>query len=107
MSETAELSEGVGVAESGLLGRAPRVGDRVAGRASDGRLGVGDDLAVLDVEAADLGEGAGVGAVGGDELSNDGDLLRGVDGHVRAVEGEVTLAVGVEVTASLGRNMLS
>ena len=56
-------------------------------------------MAVLDVEAADLREGAGGGARVGDELGDDGELGVGVDGLARAVEGRVAHAVGVIVAA--------
>lgn len=56
---------------------APVLGDGVDAR---GGHGVGDHLAVLDVLSADLGQGAGGGAVVGDELRGDGEGLGGVDG---------------------------
>lgn len=67
----------------------------------DGAHGVGDDNTVLDVEPLDLGEGTSVSAVGGEELSDNGEGLGGVDGLVGAVEGSVAHTVGVEV-ASIG-----
>ena len=101
LREAAQRLEGVGVAERGLLRRAPRVGDGVARRATDRRLRVGDDSTALHVEAADLRESSRVSAVGSDELRDNGDLLRGVDGLSGTVEGGVTLAEGVEVATSL------
>ncbi len=100
--ETAHLLEGVGVAEGGLLRVAKVVGDGVEGvHARDLRLRVGDDLAVLDVEAADLREIARGRVVGGDELGDDGELGRGVDGFAGAQEGLVAHAPRVEVAAVL------
>ena len=95
--ETAALVEDVLVAEGRLLGVAVVLGDRVAADARDCALAVGDDLAVLDVEALDLAQFA----AGLDELRDDGDLLGGVDGEALAVEALVALAVRVEV-ASVG-----
>ena len=63
--------------------------------------GVGDDFAVLDVEATDLVELASGGVVGCQELSDDSEFAGRVDGLTGAVEGGVTLAVGIEV-ASVG-----
>lgn len=62
-------AEVVVVTEDGLLSCAEAVGDRVAGDAGDVGRRLTKDLAVLDVEAADLHEVAVGGVVGGDELS--------------------------------------
>lgn len=97
------LLEGVGVTEDALLLSAESLRDGVEGvDAGDVDDRVLDDDVVLDVDAADLREGAGVGAVSGEELSDGGDLLSGVDGEAGAgaVEGGVTHAVGVEVASS-------
>ena len=100
------VREGRVVVERGLLLRAELVRDRIElVHALDGGLGVLDDLPVLDVDAPDLGEVAIRGAVGGDELGDNGDRLGGVDNHVRAVETGVAHAVRVEVTTSLGALM--
>lgn len=98
LRETTLLREAIAIAKDLLLVLAKVGGDGVAGDASDGGHGVGDDLAVLDVEALDLGEAA-IAAL--DELGDDGHLLAGVEGEVGAgtVEGLVALAVGVEVTS--------
>lgn len=83
------------VAEGGLLRVAVVRGDGVVlGGASDGAVRVGDQLAVLDVEALDLGQRA----VGLDELGHNGEDRVGVDGLAGAVEGCVALSVAVEVT---------
>jgi hypothetical protein len=84
--------------EGGLLGGAELAGDGGTGVAGDDGLGVCDDLAVLDVDAADLVEEA-VGA--GVELGHDCDGLGAVDGEAWALAVEVlnALAVGVEVAA--------
>lgn len=99
-SETTVLSEVVGVAEGGLLLSAEVVGDLVGlGDSGDVGLRVGDDLTVLNVEAADGAERAGVGAVVGNELGDDGEDTGGVDGQALAEEGLVAHAEGVEVAA--------
>jgi hypothetical protein len=81
--------EDLRVTEELLLGVAEGGGDGVAGGGE--RLGVANDVAVLDVDAADLAELAGRV---GQELGDDGDLLVGVDSELgaRAVEGLVALA---------------
>jgi len=97
-----EPLEGVVVLEGGLLGLTERVGEGVDSRDSgDAIRGVLDDLAVLDIEMADLLESAGVGAVSSDELSDNGHLLVGVEGLSGTIEGRVTHTVGVEVTPVL------
>jgi hypothetical protein len=98
LDETAGLLESGVVAEFGLLDVAELVGDGVGGRlARLVGLGVGEYLAVLDVEAADLDEVSGGGVVVGDELGDHGHLLVGVDSLAGSVEAPVTLAEGVEV----------
>lgn len=57
--------------------------------------------AVLDVETLDLGEGASVCAVVGDELGDDGEDLGGIDSLAGTVEAGVAQAVRVEI-ASVG-----
>lgn len=85
--ESALGSKLVGVAEGGLLLSTEVVGDGVGGGdTSNVGLGVLDDFAVLDVDATDLREVTGGGAVGGDELGHDGDLGLGVDGLAGAEE---------------------
>lgn len=100
LGEAALCLEDVGVAKGELLLGAEVGGEGVTRVRGDGGLGVGDDLAVLDVEALDLGQDA-VGAL--DELGDYGELLGGVEGEAGAgtVEELVALAVGVEV-ASIG-----
>lgn len=93
------LEAGV-IAERLLLVVAELLRDRIV-RLKEARevgLGVGNNLAILDVEATDLDEVAGGGVVVGDELSNDRELLGGVDELVRAVVLPVALTVRVEVT---------
>jgi len=58
-----------------------------------------DNLAVLDVEATDLGKGAARGSGIGDELGDNRELLGGVNGEALAVEGGVAHTVRVEITA--------
>ena len=93
--------EGGGVAEGSLLVEAVLVSDGVICRGHSGDVDVGvlDDHPVLHVEAADLLERSGGGSVVGDELSDDGELLGGVDGLASTVEGGVAHAEGVEVAA--------
>lgn len=73
LAEPTALVEDVLVAKRRLLLVAVVLRDRVARDARDGGLRVGDDLAVLDVEALDVGELA----ARGDELRDDGDCFRG------------------------------
>jgi hypothetical protein len=77
-----ELLEVGLVTEGSLLLVAELVGDGVSFDARDAGVSVLEDLAVLDVEALNLGQ-AGAGA---DELSYNGHLLAGVERHSRAVE---------------------
>jgi hypothetical protein len=92
------LLEDLRVLEESLLGVAPGLGDGVTSRAAG--LGVGNDLAVLDVDTANLTE---LTSRVGEELGDNGNLLVGVDGEVGtgAVEGLVALTEGVEV-ATIG-----
>jgi hypothetical protein len=100
--EAALGAEGVGIAESGLLGCAPGVaGVVLGGNASDVGDGVGDGVAVLDVETLNGGESAGGSPVHCDELCDDSDWLGCVDNHTRAIERGVAHAVGVEITTVL------
>lgn len=87
------------IAKDGLLGVAPGIGDGVlVGEAGNGGDRVGDDDAILDVEALDLGEIAGRVL---QELGDNGELLCGIDSLALAVEGLVAHAVSVEI-ASIG-----
>jgi hypothetical protein len=99
LSETSLGSEDVLVSESSLLGGAEGVGDGVAWDRGVVGVGVRDHEAVLYVEALDFREGAGVGAVVGDELGDYCEGLGSVDGQAGAVEGGVAHAVGVEITS--------
>ena len=100
--ETTLSCELIGVVKDSLLLSAESIGDGVGGvNARDLRDGVGVGLAVLDVEAADLVESAGVSAVDSDELSDDGELGGSVDGLASSVERLVTHAVRVEITSVL------
>ena len=87
------------VSKGRLLRRTETITDIIPGHAGDLGLGVGDDDPVLDVESVDGGEGTGRGAVGGEELSHDGEGLGGVDCHGGPEEGRVAHAVGVEIAA--------
>lgn len=98
LGESTLVLEGGLVTKGSLLSVTVGIGDGVvASDASLGRVRVGDQLAVLDVVTADLGQHA----AGLDELGHDGEDLGGVDGQALAVEGGVALAVAVEV-ASIG-----
>lgn len=93
LGQAALVLEAVGVAEGDLLAAAEGLVDLVAAVTGDGGLGVGDDLAALDVEAAD---GLEV-AAGADELRHDGELAVRVDRLARPVEVRGALPVRVEV----------
>lgn len=101
LGQTALGAKVVGVVKGRLLRRAKVIGDAVTRHTGDLGLAVGDGLAALHVEALDLGQGAGGGAVVGDELGDDGEGLGGVEGHASAVKGGVAHAVRVEVAAAL------
>lgn len=90
-------SEVVVVAENALLVLAEIVVDSVTADTSDVGSGLLEDLATLDVNTADLLKVAGVSAVGGDELGDNGERLLGIDRLARAVERLVAHAEGVEV----------
>lgn len=98
--KTTESLERRCVTEGGLLLVTVLLSNRVAADALDGGVGVLEDGSSLDVETLDLGE-AGTGA---DELSDDGHLLGGVEGHAWAVEVTDAHAVAVEVAAVLVAN---
>lgn len=86
----------VSVVERGLLGVAEVIGERVGCvHPGDVRLEVLDNLAVLDVQAADLR------GVRGQELCDSGDNLSRVDREVWAEERFVTHAEGAEVKSIL------
>lgn len=100
LREAAVLRERVGVAEHRLLLRAEVLRDRVDWVDSgDVDVRVLDHLAALDVQTADLREGAGRRVVAGHELGHDGEWLGGVDSHALAEEGLVAHAERVEVAA--------
>lgn len=94
-------SEVVGVAEDGLLVLAEVIVDCVAANTCDVALGLIEDLATLDVLAADLNKVAVSGVVGGNELSDDCERLGGVDGLAWAVERSVAHSERVEIAPVL------
>ena len=100
--ETTQLVEDVAIAEGSLLLLAEVLRNGISGvDTGDFGEGVGDDLAVLNVEAVDRGKVAG-GSLGVCfKLGNHGEFGFGVDGKASTVEASVAHAVGVEVTASL------
>lgn len=91
------LREVIDIAKDALLLGAEVRGERATGVACNLGLGVGNDLAVLDVQTGDLRKTSVAALV---ELSDDSHLLGGIDVEVgsRTVEGLVALAVGVEIT---------
>jgi len=90
------------VAERGRLLGAVLGVDRVGGGDTGDRSErVGDDDAVLDVEAVDLVESASGSATVGEELGDDGEFGVGVDNLSWAIEGSVAIAVRVEI-ATIG-----
>lgn len=98
-SQTAMGVEDVDVIEDILLRVAELGGDGVSGIPGNGGLGVGDDFAVLDVETLDLREGASVGSVVGQELSDQCERRVGIDNLARAIERVIALTEGVKVTS--------
>lgn len=60
-------------------------------------MGVRDHDAVLDVESLDFVKVSVSGAVVGEEPRHDSYDVVAINGHAWAVEGLVTLAVGVEI----------
>lgn len=58
-------------------------------------------FAYLSIETLDVSESS---RAVGDELGDNGDLLGGIDGLSRAVEGGVAHTVGVEVTSVVVTN---
>jgi len=76
-----------------LLGAVLSVDGVGGGDTRDGSERVGDDHAVLDVEAVDRAESSGSTAGVGDKLGDDSELGVGVDGLSWAVEARVAIAV--------------
>jgi hypothetical protein len=97
--ETSLGLELIGVTKGSLLGIAERVRDGVTRNSSDGGLRVGDDNAVLNIEASDFGQGAGRSAIIGDELGDDRELGAGVDSQSLSIECGITHAVRVEIAS--------
>jgi len=86
LGHTTQAGEDVGITEGGLLSSAELVAERVPlSHSGDVDLGVLEDDTVLDVDAADLLECARGSTSGGQELSDNGHLLGGVDFLGRAV----------------------
>ena len=91
--------ENIDVAEEFFLRLAELRCDRVTRISGVGRLGVGDDDTVLDIEAFDFRQGACVRVVVCQELGHHRDRAVRVDCKAWPVEGLVPLTVGVEVAA--------
>lgn len=95
--ESAMVLKGQLITEGFLLGVAEVLVDGVARDTLDLGLRVGDNSAVLDVEALDLAEGTGLITSVGDELGDNSEDGAGVNGPTITIEFLVTHAVGVEV----------
>lgn len=91
------LREVIDISKDTLLLGAEVRGERATGVACNLGLGVGNDLAVLDVQTGNLRKTSVAARV---ELSDNSHLLGGIDVEVgsRTVEGLVALAIGVEIT---------
>lgn len=95
-----EILERVSISKSSLLLFAKTVANRIGlGNTTDFAHTVLNDLAVLNVEPANLRESTRIRTIACNELCNDGELLGRVDGSTGAVERGITHAVAVEVTA--------
>lgn len=89
----------VGVVGSCLLLFAEGVSDLVGGRnTSHVGHGILNDNTVLNVDSLDGTEGSGGSSIVGDELSDNGEGLGGIDGLAGAVEGLVSEAERIEIT---------
>jgi len=88
-------SKCVGITKRGLLSGAEIIRDGISSYTSDLTLRVGNNIAILDVEAFNLGDGRT------DKLRDDCKLLAGVDSKARPIERRVTHAVRVKVAAGL------
>lgn len=99
LGQATVLREVVRVAKGLLLSSAELRRDRVAGHATDVRVGLRNDVAVLDVEALDLTESSSIRTIISEELRHDSEGLGGIDDLARPVERSVAHAVRVEVTA--------
>lgn len=106
-----------------LLSRAEIISDRRSVDTGDGCIAILDDHTVLNIDTFDLGEGSIIGAIVGNELSDNGHFLRGVnsctcafpcqglkpyktteDVYTRSVERSIAHAIRVEVAAILVTN---
>jgi len=95
------LLENVRSAECCVLVRAERVSGGVVGcHSGDIDFGIQDQLSVLNVISADLGEGGGRSSVNGEELGQDGKRFGRIDDLVWTIERLVSKTIRVEVTSS-------
>ena len=102
LSQATLCQEARVVAESSLFLCAEVFGDLVRGRdAGNISVRILDDLAVLDVDAADSAQVTSVGAISSDKLRDNSENRVGIDGLAGAVEAGIAQAIGVEV-ASIG-----
>mmetsp|Transcript_15489 Transcript_15489/g.32669 ORF Transcript_15489/g.32669 Transcript_15489/m.32669 type:complete len:219 (+) Transcript_15489:1194-1850(+) len=99
--QAALRTEVVGVVKGIFLSLAEVLGDGTPLHSFGRRIGVVDDLAVLQVDAPDFGEIARVGAVVRKELGDDGEGPRRVDDAAGAEEVVLAHAEGVEVAPVL------
>lgn len=91
--------EARGIAEGSLCLVTVGASDGVEGvHSGNVDLGVLDDVAILNVETADLAKSAAGGVVAGKELGDNGELAAGVNGHALAVVSRVAHAERVEIT---------
>lgn len=100
--ESSRRAEFVRVSSYGLGLLAECIRDLVrGGNAWDIRVGLLNDLAVLDIQATDGSQSAGGGIIAGDELSYDSHLGLGVHEAGSTIEGLVSPSVRVEVATIL------
>lgn len=86
---------------SGVTGKTVGHTERIGERVSTGGGGrVLDELAILDIEAADFHKITRRRATVGNELSNNSELLRSIDSEAGAVVGVVALGVWVKTAAT-------
>jgi len=90
--------EVVGITEDGLLFLAESLSDIIDRvNSCNINVGVGDDNAILNVEALDCNEVTRSGTGVSNKLSDDGEQLGGIDSHSWTVESGITHTVGVEI----------
>jgi len=93
------LIPGIGAVENGLCFCAVCLGNRVSSDTCDLGVRVGNDNAILNIEALDLVESSTSSSGVGKELSDNCEDFVGIDGHSRPVEGLVANTVRIEITS--------